>query len=671
MPIFLIRRNSYFQCCCVFLFAAVIMVAFMPCMASAATAKQKYYAAERCYLQLRNNPNHQKYRDRWLRCIKKYTAVHRHNPRGEWAAAGLYYSGVLYARLYERSRLGADKKEAVDIFNRVIRGYPKSSYRKKAFKAKAALKKNNSIPRAIAHKVSARTPFKRAQANFNKLQKDQRLRAYRDQWMKSIQDYKKAYGLEPKGPLAAASLFGLALCYDELHHYSRRSSDLEKAHQYYRQLIREFPESAYADRAGSALPEHDGYAKEATDDIAKVIHVSGGGRAHNNKEQPIASSASPATVHALRFWSNPRYTRVVIDADKDTQFTYRELREDPSKGKPQRIYIDVHNSRLGKNIQKVVPINDNLLSDARAGQYEKDTVRVVVDIKSFKTFKIFSLKNPYRVVLDVWGMEKETVAKKPDAKAPPSVKIKPNDLVKQLALQVRHVVIDPGHGGKDYGAPGYLKGVHEKKVVLQIAKRLKTMIEDQLKCKVSLTRSTDIFLSLEERTAIANTKNADLFISIHTNANRNRRIYGTETYILNLATDDEAVRVAAMENAISKRSIGDLATILQDLMTNAKVQESTRLGAFVQQAMSTRLKKKYKHVRNKGLKQAPFYVLLGADMPSILIETAFISNPRECKRLTSKSYQKQMCQGIVDGIKRYMEQTSPTALKSIKRGRGS
>jgi N-acetylmuramoyl-L-alanine amidase len=354
---------------------------------------------------------------------------------------------------------------------------------------------------------------------------------------------------------------------------------------------------------------------------------------------------------------------VVIDADKDTVFTYRELREDPAIGKPQRIYIDVHNSRLGKNLQKVVPINDNLLSDARAGQYTKDTVRVVVDIRSSKTFKIFSLKNPFRVVLDVWGMEKETAAQVAPPKDSKGKKLQPSAIVKQLALGVRRVVIDPGHGGKDYGAPGYLKGVHEKKVVLQIAKRLKQMLKEQVKCDVVLTRSTDRYLSLEERTAIANTQNADLFISIHTNASRDRRVHGIETYILNLATDDEAIRVAAMENATSARNISDLDSILQDLMKNAKVNESTRLGSYVQQSMSKRLKSKFKNIRNKGIKQAPFYVLLGADMPSILIETSFISNALECKRLTTKSYQKQICQGIVDGIKRYIKETNPTALR--------
>jgi N-acetylmuramoyl-L-alanine amidase len=295
----------------------------------------------------------------------------------------------------------------------------------------------------------------------------------------------------------------------------------------------------------------------------------------------------------------------------------------------------------------------------------------VVDIKSFKTFKIFSLKNPFRVVLDVWGVEKEDADQLPARVDAKGKKLPPSAIVKQLALGVRRVVIDPGHGGKDYGAPGYLKGVHEKEVVLRISKMLKQMIRDQIKCDVVLTRDSDKYLSLEERTAMANTHNADLFISVHTNASRDRRAHGIETYILNLATDDEAIRVAAMENATSARNISDLDTILTDLMNNAKVSESTRLGSYVQQSMNARLKKKYKHIRSKGLKQAPFYVLLGAEMPSILIETAFISNSRECRRLVDKKYLKHMCQGIVDGIERYIRETNPTALKPPSATRGN
>jgi N-acetylmuramoyl-L-alanine amidase len=669
----MVKMNTYTRLLVIAVIASLV-IALIPASAFAATAASKFHAAERCYRQLRNSAAQQKYRDRWLKCINKYLSVHKHAPRGKWAAAGLYHAGTLYSELYRRSYLNQDKLKAVEIFDRVMRGYPKSSYRSKAVTAKRALLRGAPQKKRAEKSDADRSAYKRAQANYQRLQKNPKLKKYRDQWLKSIEAYRKAYDADPKGPLAAASLFGVARCYDGLYHFSRRDADKAQAGAFYRKIITQFPDSAYAAKAKTALPTDKGYAdavKLPEDDIAQVIGNANIDQADTEQRRKAASSSQPAQVHGLRFWSNPRYTRVVIDADKDTIFTYRELREDPKIAKPQRIYIDVHNSRLGKNLQKIVPINDNLLSDARAGQYTKDTVRVVVDIKSFKTFKIFSLKNPFRVVLDVWGVEKEDADQLPARVDAKGKKLPPSAIVKQLALGVRRVVIDPGHGGKDYGAPGYLKGVHEKEVVLRISKMLKQMIRDQIKCDVVLTRDSDKYLSLEERTAMANTHNADLFISVHTNASRDRRAHGIETYILNLATDDEAIRVAAMENATSARNISDLDTILTDLMNNAKVSESTRLGSYVQQSMNARLKKKYKHIRSKGLKQAPFYVLLGAEMPSILIETAFISNSRECRRLVDKKYLKHMCQGIVDGIERYIRETNPTALKPPSATRGN
>jgi N-acetylmuramoyl-L-alanine amidase len=376
-------------------------------------------------------------------------------------------------------------------------------------------------------------------------------------------------------------------------------------------------------------------------------------------------------VKDLRFWSNPSYTRIVIDADRETRFSHRLLKKDPSIRKPQRLYIDMKNSRLDDHIQKNIPINDQLLSDARAGQYTADTVRIVVDIKSFKHYKIFSLKNPFRIVLDVWGEEKgKQVAGStvPPVSIPSSGKLSSGAIARQLALGVSRIVIDPGHGGKDYGAPGYKKGVHEKDIVLQIAKKLATKVESELKCEAILTRSTDRYLTLEERTAIANTKNADLFVSIHTNAVRNKHAYGIETYYLNLATDDDAILVAARENATSTKNISDLQSILNDLMQNAKINESSRLATMVQTEMCQHLKKNFSHIKNKGVKQAPFYVLLGAQMPALLVETSFISNPRECKRLTTKEYQDKLCEGIIRGIKKYIKETNPTAYRnSMKR----
>ncbi len=680
-----------------FIAAVLFLTAFGPGVSPSwsATAESKYYAAESCSQKLRSDPKQQKYRDRWIVCIQKYLAVYREDPHGPWAAAGLYRAGAMYADLYRLNRRESDRREALDLLDSVVKNYPESRYREQARLAAGKLNgggesvqvaegakpKEEEQPSKVAEvpkareadakptgdALSAQRWYDKAQQQERRLSQDLKLQKRRDQWFKAIQAYRQVLQAEPGGPLTPAALYGMGSCYAGMYKWSRASLDKLQSEKALQEVIDTYPESLYADKARSELGAKA--SPGAGDAITQVIREARMEAVSAEISSPIASAQQPAIVEGLRFWSNPRYTRVVIDANADTTFAYRELREDPRLGKPQRIYIDVHNSRLGQDLQKVMPINDNLLSDARAGQYTNDTVRVVVDTKSSQTFKIFSLKNPYRIVLDVWGVENGvTVAKPaPQEQAPErempvaSHKLPPSAIVKQLALGVRRIVVDPGHGGKDYGAPGALRGVHEKKVVLEIGQRLARKIRKELQCEVIMTRNSDTYLSLEERTAIANTQNADLFISIHTNASLNAQAYGIETFILNLATDDESIRVAARENATSTKNISDLDSILQDLMQNAKVNESTRLASYVQQSVMQNLGKRYTPLRDKGVKKAPFYVLLGAQMPSILVETAFISNSRECKWLTTDDYQERVCQGIVDAIRRYIQDTNPMA----------
>jgi N-acetylmuramoyl-L-alanine amidase len=530
----------------------------------------------------------------------------------------------------------------------------------------------------------AKKKYYRAEACYKNLRHSPKKQKYRCFWLGCIEKYQGVYEDNPSGPWAAAGLYMSGTLYEELYRRSFKASDKTAALDSYQRIINEYPKSAYRSKAENALRNlfPKGIPKIASkskiskqrhvmpreDDIAKQI------KKFSYVKPPVETDVkgpqgSTGTVVGLRFWSNPSYTRVVIDADSELSYSYRLLKEDISIRKPHRLYVDLDNSRLGKDIKKYIPINDNLLSDARAGQYTWDRVRVVVDIKSFKTYKIFSLKNPFRIVIDVWGdTEKATgrVVKKDEKPG----KIAPGALAKQLALGVRRIVIDAGHGGRDYGAPGYLKGVHEKHVVLKLARRLAKKIREKLHCEVIMTRTSDRYLTLEERTAIANTKNADLFISIHTNAARDRRAYGIETFFLNLATDDDAILVAARENATSTKNISDLQTILSDLMQNAKINESSRLAVHVQKCMCKDLKKSYSRIKNKGVKQAPFYVLLGAQMPSILIETSFISNSRDCKRLVNSKYQDRMCDAIVNGIREYINETNPTAFLKQSRQKG-
>jgi N-acetylmuramoyl-L-alanine amidase len=659
------------------IFAQVLFLA----VSALAAPRDAYFEAETCYRNLRQNPQKMKYRHNWMRCIQKFQSVYKQDPDGPWAAAGLFMSAKMYQALAGYSGNSSDLAEAQKRFGRVVQRYPQSRYREKARlelrKMDKAAVSTTAKPAAEARVVKDITPkatYIEAEACYRDLRNNSRKMRYRSNWQRCIDKFQSVYDRDRDGPWAAAGLFMAASLHRKLYAYSRSSDDLATAAELFNQIIDQFPESRYKAKASAeikTLPDAVKTRRRApVDPIAEKIQTRKAQQQAPSPREPVSSTPSepggPVTVTNLRHWSNPNYTRVVVDVDRETTYNHHLLKKDPSINKPQRLYVDLSNSRLGKNIRKSIPIHDDLLSDARAGQYTNDSVRVVVDIKSFETYKIFSLKDPFRIVIDVWGSKtaKAPVTPGPSATVKKGGKIPPGSLAKQLALGVRRVVIDPGHGGKDYGAPGYLKGVHEKKVVLQIARRLAKKIKTELGLEVILTRNSDRFLTLEERTAFANTKSADLFISIHTNASRDRRAYGLETYFLNLATDEEAIRVAAMENATSTKNISDLQKILFDLMQNAKINESSRLAAYVQSSMVGHLRnKRYTRVKSKGVKQAPFYVLLGAQMPSILIETAFISNPRECKRLINPKYQDRIAEGIVQGIRNYIKATSPTAFQ--------
>jgi N-acetylmuramoyl-L-alanine amidase len=675
----------------IFIFAIALLILIHGFIFSAnlsAAPRDAYFDAEACWRSLRQNPQKMKYRHNWLRCIKKYQSVYEQDPGDPWAAAGLFMSGKMYLQLAKFSGKESDKQEALDIFQRIIGNYPNSRYRQKASQeivnlGGTAIERKPSVQAktAFSEQWAPKDAYINAEVCYRELRNSPAQMKYRKNWERCIDKFRSVYDQDPVGSWAPAGLFMAAELYRNLYDHSFSPQDLENARGIFNQIISEFPQSRYRDRALQAIqsiPESEQEEETAeSDSIAETIETSKdqqqasasrGPAADNGASEELTKPGSGAmvTVTNLRYWSNPNYTRVVIDADREASYYHHLLKKDPSINKPQRLYVDLASSRLGDNIRKSIPIGDDLLSNARAGQYTPDSVRVVVDIKSFETYKIFSLKDPFRIVIDVWGSKADDA---PEVPGPLDTiqkegKIPPGSLTKQLALGVRRVIIDPGHGGKDYGAPGYLKGVHEKDIVLQIAKKLAQRIREELKLEVVLTRNSDRFLTLEERTALANTKGADLFISIHTNANRDRRAYGIETYFLNLATDEEAIRVAAMENATSTKNISDLQKILYDLMQNAKINESSRLAAYVQSAVVSHLKTNgYERIKSKGVKQAPFYVLLGAQMPSILIEASFISNPRECKRLADPKFQDQLSAGVVQGIRTYIQATSPTAYR--------
>ena len=521
------------------------------------------------------------------------------------------------------------------------------------------------------------------------LYRSQKKIKYRHHWLRCIDQYRDLTADYPKSDQAVWALYKAALMYRKLYKYSGLEQDLDDAIELFKRVVNDYPAHRLADDAQYKIGEiYCNEKKDLTQAYVEFLKVdikfpSGDMRpkarsqldelgailTQRDRQDQVKHALSKATglakVENIRHWSTPNYTRVVIDLERPVTYTSNLLKADPRHKKPRRLYMDLKDSYVSSDIESSIPIRDGLLQRARAAQYSEKAVRVVLDINSIDGYKVFHLHDPYRIVVDVRGtdakeVKKEKTVAKTETRRPRKGVRKvagPDEsvsLARQLGLNVRRIVIDPGHGGKDPGC-FHKGGIKEKNIVLKLAKILAKKVEERLHCEAVLTRTRDVFLPLEKRTAFANVKKADLFVSLHINAHKQANVYGLETYFLNIATDERAVMVAARENATSEKNLSDLQAILNDLMLNTKISESSRLAHEVQKGIIGKVRKRYKSVKDLGVKQAPFYVLIGAEMPAVLVETGFITNPRERKRLLSDSYLNSLADGIVSGIEGYVE----------------
>ncbi len=248
------------------------------------------------------------------------------------------------------------------------------------------------------------------------------------------------------------------------------------------------------------------------------------------------------------------------------------------------------------------------------------------------------------------------------ATSPPPRAAKPTSsgqrsLIRTLGLKIGKIVIDAGHGGHDTGTIGPT-GLAEKDLVMDVAMRLGAMLQDRLGSEIVYTRQDDTFVPLETRTAIANQKQADLFVSIHANSSRDSDARGVETYYLNFTTAQDALEVAARENAVSEKSIYELQDLVKKITLKEKLEESREFAREVQRALVTAMSRNNNGLRNRGVKKAPFVVLIGAQMPSILAEISFVSNPTDERLLRKAEYRQKVAEGLFRGVQRYANSLS-------------
>lgn len=388
-----------------------------------------------------------------------------------------------------------------------------------------------------------------------------------------------------------------------------------------------------------------------------------------------ANAATPKkrllnSVKSITYGKDRRSEKVTIAMEREISYKSRFLDKNPKMNLPYRLYLDLLNTRLLGKIKKIYYPEESNIIRVRIAQRNKNTTRVVLDFKrkiKREDYKIFQFNNPSRLVIEIsskkYARTKKVSRRSASRSSPDEARQHTKVSSKQekpayqkytrqspkKASDACVIVIDPGHGGKDPGAIGY-KGIKEKDMCFAIALELKKLLDANPKCKTILTRYRDKFVSLEERARIANENNADLFISIHANSHEDETLTGIETYYLNFSSDASARRVAARENFTTPAKISDLELILFDLLQSDKINKSSIFAGYIHNALVENISKKYNDLRNLGVKHAPMRVLIDAEMPGVLLETAFISNPSDAKRLKSRSYQKLIAKAILDGI---------------------
>jgi N-acetylmuramoyl-L-alanine amidase len=393
------------------------------------------------------------------------------------------------------------------------------------------------------------------------------------------------------------------------------------------------------------------------------------------------AGAHAATLNAIRQITAPATTRLIVEFSAPVRYRLERAGARPEIGVPPRLYLDFPETELGNSGLRSVALAQGPVLRLRAAQPVARATRLILDVPGLTDFGAFPMLDPFRLIIDVRGTPRAAppsagaaADRRPDpgrasppgrqagtlARLPrpqrPEPPLPPPDASRRFKI-----VIDPGHGGKDPGAIG-VGNVAEKDIVLAIGLQLRDRLAASRDLDVVLTRDTDTFIALEERTARANAEQADLFISIHTNASPNPNLSGVETYYLSNTDDRATLRLAELENGLRDLTgqalrDRDASLILSDLIQSYKIEESTALAEHVQRAVVAELGARGTPADDRGVKQGPFYVLVGAGMPCVLVEVSFLTHPEEGARLADRAYQDAIAGGLLRGIRRFVENT--------------
>ena len=492
-----------------------------------------------------------------------------------------------------------------------------------------------------------------AQKSYYKFKGSQDKQQFRHHWEKVIQQFSKVVERHPKSPQAYKAVFTMARLYQGLNGVSKNSKDLDQALHYYKKVSRDFTKGTLTDDALFESAE---------------IYLG---------KKDFSSAASILKTIFEKYPSG--------DQAKKARLEYKKLASTVLKKAPKTQPVNKAPVALSKKKKPEPKIVKQAASPVSLTALEKEKKAAPVVVKqvlatppkSLKQKKIISkpkLASLKKKEVKPDSRKKRVIVSKskPSTQAPvEKVYFKKSKKGKKGHLYTPSsgrdnksaplIVVDAGHGGKDQGAKS-AGGLHEKNINLTISRHVKTILVNRFKYRVVMTRKDDTFIPLKERSAIANNRNADLFVSIHANAAKRKSAHGIETYFLGTTHNDDALAVAARENGELVQSVKDdqVQEILASLITTTKINDSSRLAGTVQENLFRSTRKKFRALKNLGVKEGPFYVLHGADMPSILVEVGFLTNRKESRMLSKPDYLYRLASSIAEGIHKYLQDKGPS-----------
>ena len=541
--------------------------------------------------------------------------------------------------------------------------------------------------------ASAKDAYDKAQTCREELKADPQKTKDTKNWDKCILSFKSVAQQFPKDSKAAEAIYAAARLNRDLYGQTKKTSYIEEAIHLYNSVVKDYPSSSLADdalyqigilrhnplkddeRAKKAFeaviskyPNGDMAAKAKTSleglgekgsveetDVSEPVVAP---PAKTKKEEKVVSETDEhfqlSNLIRVDVDAQKEVTIVTLELDRQTPFTRNFAQFGKRTKSPARLTLEFPRTRKGEDVAKVQSVFSPYINSIsiKEGVFS-GAVMIRFDLSESADYDIVQKRE--KTIIRFFGRgEKPATPQKTNTET---------QSVKETSKRPLRIVIDPGHGGKDTGAIGP-SGIKEKTVTLAVSKKLVQILKTKFDAQVFLTRTEDKTMPLEMRNAFANKKKADLFISIHANANKDRKVSGIETYYLNNATDEAAKRLAVRENKSAAKPQNEVDSILLTLFQNYNTEESRLFAQDVHKTMMSRLSRNYKDIKDHKVRSALFYVLVGAKCPGILVETSFISNPVEEKRLVNSTYETHVAEAIADGVDQFIK-SNKSSLASL------